>query len=168
MTLPPTAAPACQPAFSERDFRNTLGQFATGVTVVTARSPEGQPVGMTVSSFNSVSLHPPLVLWSLGNKVGSYPVFAQASHYNIHVLGAHQKDLALQFAQHGIDRFAGVAWQPNAHGVPLLSDCLASFECTAHSQHSAGDHLILIGHVLACQHTAGVAPLLYHAGQLRG
>ena len=167
MTSFSTAAPACQPAFSERDFRNALGQFATGVTVVTARSPEGQPVGMTVSSFNSVSLQPPLVLWSLGNHVGSYPVFAQCSHYNIHVLGAHQKALALQFARPGIDRFAGVDWQANAHGVPLLGDCLASFECKAHSRHSAGDHLILIGEVLACAHTSDVAPLLYHAGQMR-
>lgn len=156
-----------QPAFTERDFRNALGQFATGVTVVTTVDAQGAPVGMTVSSFNSVSLTPALVLWSLGRHAGCYAAFAQSSHYAIHVLGSHHKDLALQFSQRGIERFAGVDWQPNAYGVPLLADALATFECRARSQYPEGDHLIMVGEVLACSHMADTAPLLYHAGKMR-
>lgn len=144
-----------------------MGKFATGVTVVTTVDAQGLPVGMTVSSFNSVSLHPALVLWSLGCSTGSFPAFAQASHYAIHVLASHHKDLALQFAQRGVDRFAGVAWQSNAQGVPLLDDALATFECRARSQYPEGDHLIMVGEVLACRHADNASPLLYHSGQMR-
>ena len=144
-----------------------MGKFATGVTVVTTVDAQGLPVGMTVSSFNSVSLHPALVLWSLGCSTGSFPAFAQASHYAIHVLASHHKDLALQFAQRGVDRFAGVAWQPNAQGVPLLDDALATFECRARSQYPEGDHLIMVGEVQACRHAANSSPLLYHSGKMR-
>lgn len=157
----------CQPTFTERDFRNALGQFATGVAVVTTADAQGHPVGMTVSSFNSVSLAPALVLWSLSCASGSYPAFAQAEHYVIHVLGSHHKELAFQFAQRGIDRFAGVAWQANAQGVPLLDDALATFECRARSQYLEGDHLIMVGEVVACSHTTNASPLVYHAGQMR-
>ena len=161
------AAPLSDPNFSERDFRNALGQFATGVTVVTALDAQGRPAGMTVSSFNSVSLAPALVLWSLSNRAGNYPVFAHAKHYAIHVLASDQKDLALQFSQRGIDRFAGVDWVPNAQGVPLLSNALAIFECRARSQYPEGDHLILVGEVLACRHASDTDPLLYHGGAMR-
>lgn len=167
MTTPSLATPVCLPAFTERAFRDALGQFATGVTVVTTINADGQPVGMTVSSFNSVSLSPALVLWSLGRRAGSYLTFAQCSHYAIHVLSSAQKDLALQFAQRGVDRFADVCWQPNAHGVPLIDGALATFECRARSQYPEGDHLIMVGEVLACQHMPQAAPLLYHGGQMR-
>lgn len=163
----PLATPACPTAFSERDFRNALGQFATGVTVVTTVDAQHRPVGMTVSSFNSVSLNPALVLWSLGRSTGSYAAFAQCSHYAIHVLASDQKDLALQFSKRGVDRFAGVAWQANAHGVPLLGGALATFECQARSQYLEGDHLIMVGQVLACRHAAHAAPLVYHRGHMR-
>ena len=161
------AASLSQPAFTEREFRSALGQFATGVTVVTTVDAHGAPVGMTVSSFNSVSLDPALVLWSLGRSAGRYAAFAQCSHYAIHVLASHHKELALQFSKRGIDRFAGVAWQPNAYGVPLLEDALATFECRARSQYPEGDHLIMVGEVLACSHVADAAPLLYHGGKMR-
>ncbi|MEG2278540.1 MAG: flavin reductase family protein [Comamonas sp.] len=167
MNTSPLAAPALSPTFTERDFRNALGQFTTGVTVVTTVDAQGHPVGMTVSSFNSVSLDPALVLWSVARSAGSYPAFAQCSHYAIHVLASHHKDLALQFAQRGIDRFAGVAWQPNAHGVPLLEEALATFECRARSQYPEGDHLIMVGEVQACRHAANASPLLYHCGKMR-
>lgn len=157
----------CQPTFTEREFRNALGQFATGVTVVTTVDSQGHPVGMTVSSFNSVSLDPALVLWSLGNSTGNYAAFAHAQHYAIHVLASHHKDVALQFAQRGVDRFAGIAWQPNEHGIPVLKDCVATFECRARSQYPEGDHLILVGEVLACHHQDSASPLLYHSGKMR-
>ncbi|HEY4664347.1 MAG TPA: flavin reductase family protein [Comamonas sp.] len=161
------AAPVCPPAFTERDFRNALGQFATGVTVVTTVDVQGRPVGMTVSSFNSVSLEPALVLWSIARTSGCYPAFEQAPYYAIHVLASHHRDLAYQFAQRGIDRFANVHWQANTHGVPLLEDTLATFECRARSQYAEGDHLIMVGEVLACRHAAHAGPLLYHGGQMR-
>lgn len=167
MTTSSLAAPVCQPAFTEREFRNALGQFATGVTVITAVDTHGRPAGMTVSSFNAVSLDPALVLWSLGHSAGTCATFANARHYAIHVLASHQKDLALQFAKRGIDRFAGIAWQPNAHGVPVLQDSMATFECRARSQYPEGDHLIMVGQVLVCRHSANASPLLYHNGQMR-
>ena len=167
MTTSSLAAPVCQPAFTEREFRNALGQFATGVTVITAVDAQGQPAGMTVSSFNAVSLDPALVLWSLGHSAGACATFANARHYAIHVLASHQKDLALQFSKRGIDRFAGIAWQPNAQGVPVLQDSMATFECRARSQYPEGDHLIMVGQVLACHYTANATPLLYHNGQMR-
>lgn len=159
-----TADTECTPAFTNREFRDALGQFATGVTVVTARDAQGQPQGMTVSSFNSVSLNPPLVLWSLARSAGNFAVLAQCSHYAIHVLAADQMELAMQFAQRGVDRFAGVAWTPNVHGVPLLQGALATFECQSRSHYDEGDHVIMVGQVLACRHIAQGAPLLYHRG----
>lgn len=155
------------PAFSQREFRHALGQFATGVTIVTACNDQGEPVGMTVSSFNSVSLAPSLVLWSIGNHTSLLPVFTACSHYAIHVLSHAQQALALQFASRGVDRFAGVQWQANAHGVPVIAGALATFECAARSRYTEGDHVILIGEVLAC-HTQEGSPLLYHGGQMMG
>lgn len=168
VTLSSTASPACSPTFSERDFRHALGQFATGVAVVTAMNAQGQPVGMTISSFNSVSLQPALVLWSLGCQSGLFEAFSRCSHYAIHVLGSHQQAMAMQFAQRGIDRFAGVRWHPNADGTPVLQDVAATFECRSRSRYEEGDHLIMVGEVLDCSHRTDTAPLLYHAGQMRG
>lgn len=164
---PPSTAPdAPHTPLSEKDFRTALGQFATGVTIVTACSAEGQPVGMTASSFNSVSLSPALVLWSVGNHSPLMPIFRDATHYVIHVLSQDQQALAQQFATRGIDRFAGVHWHANAHGVPLLEGALATFECQSRSQHAEGDHLILVGEVQRCTQGPG-RPLIYHAGQLQ-
>ena len=159
-TLLPTAA------FTTRDFRHALGQFATGVTIVTTMDSQGQPVGMTVSSFNSVSLDPPLVLWSLAHNAASLPVIQNCSHYAIHVLGAEQQALAQRFATRGIDRFAEVAWQPGEHGLPLLDGAAAIFICSNRSQYAEGDHTIFVGEVAQCQHGLNVVPLLYHGGRM--
>ena len=155
----------CQPAFSERDFRNALGQFATGVTVVTTSDAHGHPIGMTVSSFNSVSLNPALVLWSLARNAGCYAAFAQAQYYAIHVLAAHHKDLALQFSQRGIDRFADLAWSAGAGGAPLLDGAAAVLECRNRSRHEEGDHVILVGEVEQCRYRGEAAPLIFHGGR---
>lgn len=163
--LPP-AALAPQVPFSSREFRDALGQFATGVTIVTARSPQGHPVGVTVSSFNSVSLTPPLVLWSMALSAASLPVFQHCSHYAIHVLSAAQKPLAELFARKGVDRFATTAWRSSAQGVPLLSEATTVFECRNRHRHEEGDHVIFIGEVEQCSHQAGHTPLLYHAGRM--
>ncbi|WP_404303264.1 flavin reductase family protein [Alicycliphilus denitrificans] len=138
--------------------------FATGVTIVTARGEDGGPIGMTISSFNSVSLEPPLVLWSLAHKASSLRGFRMARHYAIHVLTVEQRALAERFATRGIDRWADVAQRPSLHGVPLLEGAAAVFECINRSQYAEGDHTIFVGEVERCSHLGGASPLLYHGG----
>jgi len=163
----PRSAVAQPPQFSSHDFRQALGQFATGVTIVTALNAQNQPVGVTVSSFNSVSLHPPLVLWSMANSAASLSVFMACTHYAVHVLGAEQKSLAEQFASKGVDRWAGVLHQPGQTGVPLLDGAVAAFECFNRSRYQEGDHVIFVGEVEHCSHRHDAAPLLYHAGKMK-
>lgn len=162
---PPNASTARPQEVSPQALRSALGLFATGVTIVTALSANGEPMGLTANSFNSVSLSPPLVLWSLALKAGSLQTFLQAKHYAIHVLAVEQQTLAERFASKSADRFAGLAWQAGAGGAPLLSGCAAVFECTSRSQYPEGDHVILVGEVIACQHDASRAPLLFHGGK---
>lgn len=153
------------PDFSPRDFRAALGMFATGVTIVTACNDDGEPVGLTASSFNSVSLDPPLVLWSLGQAAGSMAVFANGRHYAINVLAADQQALAERFAARGVDRWAGVAYTPGVSGAPLLQGCVATFECFNRSQYTEGDHVIFVGEVERCTRSPSASPLLYHGGR---
>ena len=163
--LPPDnlSTVAAEP-FSERNFRDALGRFATGVAVVTAVAPDGSKLGLTISSFNSASLSPPLVLWSLMKTASSMPVFQQISHYAVNVLGAPQKELALQFSRRNVDRWAGVDYQLGASGAPVLAGAIATFECHNRSQYDEGDHVILVGEVKHCRYQTGIAPLLYHGG----
>lgn len=166
-TLP--ASPACPdlppPPFTERQLRNALGQFATGVTIVTTADAQGQPVGMTVSSFSSVSLAPALVLWCLGRATALRPTFERSQHYAIHVLALDQLDLALRFSSKMANRFEHVDWQPNAQGVPILAGAAAVFECVLRNRYDGGDHMIMLGQVMQCRHQPA-APLLYHGGHL--
>lgn len=152
--------------FSQREFRDALGQFATGVTIITARSAEGHPVGTTVSSFNALSLSPALVLWSLNLHANSLPVFRHCTHYAIHVLAASQKPLAELFARKGADRFSHTPHHNSEHGVPLLEGCAAVFECRHRNLHEEGDHLLFVAEVQRCEHHVDRAPLLYHAGHM--
>ena len=139
--------------------------FATGVTIVTARNAAGQPIGLTANSFNSVSLEPPLVLWSLSRAAASMPAFANGSHYAINVLAADQKALAERFASRGIDRFAGVEHRSGISGAPLLEGAAATFECFNRSRYEEGDHVIFVGQVEHCSTRMGASPLLFHGGQ---
>jgi len=139
--------------------------FATGVTIVTARTPAGVLVGLTANSFNSVSLQPPLVLWSLAQAAGSMPALSTGSHYAINILAADQKDLAERFASGRADRWQGVAYTDGASGAPLLNGAAASFECFNRSRYEEGDHVIFVGEVERCTHRAGAAPLLFHGGK---
>ena len=139
--------------------------FATGVTIVTARTTEGDMVGLTANSFNSVSLDPPLVLWSLARAAGSLPSFSTGSHYAINILAADQRELAERFARKGADRWGGVAFTEGAGGAPLLNGAAASFECFNRSRYEEGDHVIFVGEVERCTHRAGASPLLFHGGQ---
>ena len=152
-------------AFSPRDFRSALGMFATGVTIVTARGDDGSLVGLTANSFNSVSLSPPLVLWSLARRAGSMPVFSRGSHYAINILSAQQKDLAQRFAMSDIDRFDGVSWSEGAGGAPVIQGAAAVFECANRSQYEEGDHVIFVGEVERCTWSASAPPLIFHGGR---
>ena len=148
-----------------REFRDALGQFGTGVTVVTAQCPEG-PVGMTANSFASVSLDPPLVLWSPALASLRYAHFEAASHYAIHVLRDDQAGLARRFARDA-HAFEGLDWHKGEHDLPLIEGCLARFECRQEAAHEGGDHMILVGRVLRACIGAG-APLLFAQGRYGG
>jgi len=139
--------------------------FATGVTIVTARSKQGAMVGLTASSFNSVSLSPPLVLWSLARKAGSMAAFQAGSHYAIHILAADQQDLAQRFALSGDNKFSDLALSEGVGGAPLIPGTLATFECFNRSQYAEGDHVIFVGEVERCTCREGASPLLYHGGK---
>ncbi|MDB5932553.1 MAG: flavin reductase domain protein FMN-binding protein [Polaromonas sp.] len=140
--------------------------FATGVTIVTARTAAGALVGLTANSFNSVSLSPPLVLWSLAQGASSMAPLSTGSHYAINILAADQKELAERFASsRQADRWQGVAFTEGAGRAPLLSGAAATFECFNRSRYEEGDHVIFVGEVERCSHRAGAAPLLFHGGR---
>ncbi|HUR88924.1 MAG TPA: flavin reductase family protein [Ramlibacter sp.] len=164
---PPLTPPrkAQPPSFSSQEFRTALGMFATGVTIVTARTAEGALIGLTANSFNSVSLDPPLVLWSLAQAAGSLPVFRAGSHYAINVLAKGQKSLAERFALRGGDRWDGVPFADGMGGAPLLEGAAATFECFNRSRYEEGDHVIFVGEVERCTWHAGASPLLFHGGR---
>jgi flavin reductase (DIM6/NTAB) family NADH-FMN oxidoreductase RutF len=160
---PPARAKA--PSFSAQQFRAALGMFATGVTIVTARDAGGAPIGLTANSFNSVSLEPPLVLWSLSREAGTMPHFSRGSHYAINILAADQRDLAERFSRKGPDRFAGVAFREGSTGAPILEGAAAVFECFNRSRYAEGDHVIFVGEVEHCLQRAGAQPLIFHGGR---
>ena len=162
VTPPRKAQP---PTFSTQEFRSALGMFATGVTIVTARTADGAVIGLTANSFNSVSLDPPLVLWSLAQAAGSLPVFRAGSHYAINILAKSQKALAERFAMKGADRWQGVEFVDGIGGAPLLQGAAATFECFNRSRYEEGDHVIFVGEVERCSWRHGASPLLFHGGQ---
>ena len=126
-------------------YKEALSQFATGVTIVTCGSEQG-PVGITVNSFTSVSLNPPLVLWSAAKDSKRHDYFANSNHFAIHVLKKQQIDLCSAFVK-PTQGFEAIDWQYNSHGVPILNDCLALFECSFYSKHEGVDHTIFLGRV---------------------
>lgn len=162
MTQPhPTAHP--DPS-DPRAFRSALSQFATGVTIITTRDEQGVFFGLTASSFNSVSLSPPLVLWSLSQQARSLPFFTTNSHYVINVLAADQAVLAERFASRIDDRFEGVAYDLSETGLPILSGSAAWFECHNRSRYPEGDHVIFVGEVERYAFEAK-PPLVFHGGR---
>ncbi len=145
-------------------FRKTLGCFPTGVVVVTTCGDGGAPVGVTISSFNSVSLDPPLVLWSLALDAPSLSAFRQHSSFAINILSAEQKSLCMQFSKPSEDKFRNVSWTPGLDGVPVLCDTLAVLECHNYRRYEGGDHEIFLGEVLRIGSNKKM-PLVYHRGQ---
>ena len=152
------------PADDGKAFRNALGRFATGIAVVTAADREGPTVGFTVNSFSSVSLTPPLILFSLDRSSSGFNALANAEAYAVNVLGAEQKDLSDRFASSREDKWEGVDWKAGKTGAPLLPQAIAYFECTPYAQYAGGDHDIFVGEVQAYEADEHAAPLLYFGG----
>ena len=148
-----------------RDFRNALGTFGTGVTIVTAMSVDGKPYGVTCNSFASVSLNPPLVLWSLGMFSQGLSIFQNASHFTVNVLDASQQELALKFAKSAGEKFAGVEWKPGLGNAPVIAGSVAQFQCRAVNRYYGGDHIIFLGAVEAYAYS-GDEPLMFSRGRL--
>ena len=147
-----------------RQFRNALGSFATGVTIVTTRSPEGADVGVTANSFNSVSLDPPMILWSLAKTSTSFDAFMAAEYFAVHVLAMDQENLSGRFARSSTDKFSGLMLERGRGDIPLLPGCAARFQCRTAYRHEGGDHIILVGEVDEFDHD-GHAPLAFHGGR---
>jgi flavin reductase (DIM6/NTAB) family NADH-FMN oxidoreductase RutF len=149
--------------FDPRDLRTALGAFPTGVTVVTIAGPDGSPIGLTCNSFSSVSLSPPLVLWSLSLRSPNLSNFLQAPHFAINILAADQIALARRFAQSIANKFEGVPYRAGLSGAPLLEGTAAQLECRNETRYYSGDHVIFIGHVLRYSWRECV-PLLFCRG----
>lgn len=146
-------------------FREALGCFGTGVTVITAQTDDG-PRAITVNSFASVSLNPPLVLWCLARESNRFDTFSTCTHYSIHVMAQDQQDQALRFARDGVD-FTHAEWTTDEADRPQLANCLARFDCRLHARHEAGDHLIIVGHVDQVMYRTGKG-LIFKRGQFGG
>jgi flavin reductase (DIM6/NTAB) family NADH-FMN oxidoreductase RutF len=151
-------------SFDSKAFRQALGAFPTGVAVVTATA-EAEPVGITVNSFTSVSLDPPLVLWCLKKDSQRYRVFVEAKSYTISILGAEHENVSSRLAKQGEHRLDDMGLMATALGPPALEDALAIFECEAHAAHEGGDHTILIGRVVRFTRRDAGAPLVFHRGR---
>lgn len=150
--------------FDPKDFRQALGMFATGVTIVTTRAADGSPVGVTANSFNSVSIDPPLVLWSLAKNARSLEAFTGGEHWNVHILSQEQEALSNLFARAGEDKFGQQTLEQGVSHAPLLPGCSARFQCKTMFQYDGGDHIIFVGEVLSYDRTQR-PPLLYVTGQ---
>lgn len=151
-------------SFDRIQLRNAFGRFATGVCVITAH-PEGQePLGMTVNSFSSVSLDPPLLLWSIQNDSECVPAFNATNRFAVNILTVAQRDLSKQYARKGEHTLQADHFRNGSTGVPILRDTLASFECEMWQRYEGGDHVILVGKVLAVEHGGEAKPLVFFSG----
>jgi len=158
--------PAAPAEFDPRDLRHAFGMFPTGVTIVTTCTGDGRPIGLTCNSFSSVSLKPPLILWSLSLYSPNLPVFLQSPCFAINVLACHQFELSRRFATRMSDRFAGIDWKRGDGGVPLIPEAAAHIECRNETRHYSGDHVIIIGQVTKYMYR-DVEPLVFARGLYR-
>ena len=150
-------------SFTQQEFRNALGGFATGITIITALGKNGQKVGMTANSFNSVSLTPPLIRWSIGKNTNCFEDFMAAEAFAVHVLAEDQQDLSNLFATTGIDRFADLECSEGLSGVPILPHYSVCFQCKMAKQYDGGDHIIMTGEVVQFDDN-GLQPLVFYRG----
>ncbi len=156
--------------FTANDFRKALGLFPTGVAIISARTPDGELLGMTVSSFNSVSLEPPLVLFSVARSAASFALWEEIERYGVSVLARSQDDLSSRFSRSQGEKWALVRPQFGEHGVPLIPGALAAFECERYAVHDGGDHAIFVGRVLSIRAVAAATaePLVFYGGRYCG
>lgn len=150
--------------FDIRDFRGALGQFPTGVTVITALDASGEPIGCTASSFNSVSIDPALVLWSVDKSAFSAEIFRKAEYFAVNVLSENQVAISNKFAGRGEDKFKDVTYGAGLGGAPLFEGCGAQFECKTWNVYEGGDHLIIVGEVQKYTHNDSLTPLVFSGG----
>ena len=150
-----------------RQFRDALGMFATGVTVVTTVNGNGKAVAMTANSFASLSLDPPLILWNAGDKSDCFDAFAQTEHFCVHILHEEQEDISRHFATKSEDKFSDVEWSTGLLGSPVLSDYAVCLECSREASYPGGDHMIMVGRVVNYHDRGDVQPLLFHRGQYK-
>lgn len=159
-----------QPPITHEEFtralRDSLGMFATGIAVVATRAASGAQIGLTVNSFNSVSLDPPLIVWSLARSLPSLQAFEACEYYSVNVLSAEQMHLSQIFASRSDDKFAGLELDEGLYGVPLLRDCCARFECRNITRHPGGDHVVFISEVVRFDREDR-EPLVFHGGAYR-
>jgi flavin reductase (DIM6/NTAB) family NADH-FMN oxidoreductase RutF len=153
-------------SLNRSELRRAFGCFVTGVTIVTTLG-DGEPRGFTANSFTSVSLDPPLLLVCVAKSAGSYDIFRRAPSFAVNILHRDQREISATFASPRDDKFSGHRWMAGETGSPLLTECAAWFDCSSHDQIEAGDHMILIGRVLAFSHTP-LTPLGYHRGGYLG
>ncbi len=151
---------------SASDFRRAMGQFATGITVVTTLDATGRPLGLTVNAFSSVSLDPVLVLVCIDNRSETHDGFEASQHFGVSVLAEGQQDWSHRFAFGGSEKFTAAPLLTGSTGVPLVPGALAHVECRVHSRHPGGDHTIYVGEVVSLDVSPG-RPLLYHASAYR-
>lgn len=154
---------ATETEIDPKAFRRALGNFATGVTIITAQAPEGTNVGVTASSFNSLSMDPPLILWSSMKDARSCAIFESASHFAVNILAADQMDMSNHFARQQEDKFAGIEWEEGVGGAPIFPNCAGRFQCETYDKLDGGDHWIFVGRVVAFD-DFGRSPLCFHQG----
>ena len=153
-------------AVSAADLRQVMSHYLTGVTIVTVMRPDGIPYGLTVNSFNSVSLNPPLILWSLDNKNSQLSLFLNAARFAVNIMAADQSQLCRRFASQEEDRFLGIDWTLGACEQPLISNALAHIECQSWKTYAGGDHTIFVGEIISAQLFADRPPAAFYKGQL--
>lgn len=154
-------------SIDSQELRHTLSAFATGITVISIVDEQGNPKGLTVNSFNSVSLDPPLILWSLALNTVDFEAFRQAARFAVNVLAQDQISISERFASVAVDKFAGIAYTPGLGNVPVLEGCIAVLECCSEAVYPGGDHVILLGRVERLQRFAR-PPLIFYDGSYIG
>lgn len=150
-----------------RELRNALGRFATGVCLITTMTEDQKAVAMTANSFSSVSLDPPLVLWSLQNNSDVYDVFSKPRHFAINILSSEQQAHSNQYAKKGQHNLDPAHYRPGKYGAPIIRHALVTFECELHATHEGGDHLIIVGRITDMQQRPTGEPLLFYCGRYR-
>lgn len=151
----------------DKEFRNALGSFATGVTVITALGPRGELLGNTVNSFTSVSLDPPLILWCMGRHAISLNRYFSTDHFAVNILSLGQEELSARFASAGADKWTGQEYETWTTGCPILKGAAAVFECKTKHTYMGGDHVIFVGEVLNAAYDPAIHPLCFHRGKYR-